>query len=119
MEEGILHYSIPWDCFEHVNRSSDHIADAMSYVVPTLTGNHAETKKETIMSKLFEMKPTIRGAAATNFTDDEIFTLIAETERDVSDLQKTVAKPVKLQEKIKAMQSEIEALVEYVDSRTV
>lgn len=54
---------------------------------------------------------------ATNFTDAEIFNMIANREQKIETLNKIQNKPKKLTQAIEAIQADIDALVKLVDER--
>jgi len=72
--------------------------------------------EEIIMTKI-ETVVRINNVDASNYTNDDIFSLIAKTEKDIEKLEAIKEKPTKLTAKIKAMQDSIKELVKIVDTR--
>ena len=64
-----------------------------------------------------ETKIFIFGTDASTMSDDQIVDRIFDIERQIETLQSVKNKPKKLVAKLNAMQDDIKALVEYVDSR--
>jgi hypothetical protein len=63
-------------------------------------------------------KPTlINGEPIDHFSDDQIFALIASTEKEIARLQAQETKPKKLEARIDMHKADIKALVEIVDGR--
>jgi hypothetical protein len=63
-------------------------------------------------------KPTlINGEPIDHFSDDQIFTLIASTEKEIARLQAQETKPKKLEARIEMHKADIKALVDIVDGR--
>lgn len=64
-----------------------------------------------------EVKTFISGIDSKDVSDDAIFNKIANLENEITQLDKTAAKPKKLIAKIEALQADIAALVAFVDAR--
>lgn len=80
------------------------------------------TKKEIIMqldksAPALETKFFIFGVDASTLTDDQIVAQIFEIENEISRLEAVKNKPKKLIAKIEAMNTDIAALVKFVDER--
>lgn len=80
-----------------------------------------QTNKEEDMTTnaapIIETVTRILGRDASTMTDDQIFQLIARQEGEIAMLSGIKAKSKKLEARIAEIQSGIEKLVEYVDSR--
>ena len=77
---------------------------------------HKFKPKEITMNKI-ETVVRINDADASDFSDDDIFDLIAKTEKDVEKLEAIKEKPKKLEAKIVKMQESIKELAKIVDER--
>lgn len=64
-----------------------------------------------------EVKTFISGIDSKDVSDDAIFNKIATLENEITQLDKTAAKPKKLIAKIEALQGDIAVLVAFVDAR--
>lgn len=125
---------IPPQCFylltnEKVIEHDDHV-DALSYQITghlNKAAKHFETcerKLEHIFkpkedSTMLNIKNVtlINGQDASELDNDQIFAMIANTEKQIKKLQEIEAKPKALEAKIKALKESIENLVKIVDSR--
>lgn len=76
------------------------------------------TKEPTMAAaKTIESKTFILGQDAEGMTDQDIFNLIAKTEKEIAALNAIQSKPKKLTSKIEEMQKDIDKLVKFVDER--
>ena len=70
--------------------------------------------------KIEEQVNIVMGAHISNaadYSDESIFTLIAEMEKEIEKLGEIKNKPKKLESELERMTDEIAALVKYVDGR--
>jgi len=76
-------------------------------------------EKENTMNHITKIETVVRinNTDASEYSDDDIFSLIAKTEKDIEKLEAIKEKPKKLTAKIKAMQASITELVKIVDTR--
>lgn len=75
--------------------------------------------KEDSIMKLVKVETVTRidNTDASEYSDDDIFALIAKIEKDIEKLEAIAEKPKKLEAKIKAMRASITALGKIVDAR--
>lgn len=76
-----------------------------------------ETKDEIMSNPNIETKTFIGGVDAVNLSDDQIFDAIAKVEKQIATLSGVLNKPKKLVAKIEALRDDVQALVDFVDSR--
>lgn len=76
-------------------------------------------EQEPTMSKPIEIttKTLVNGADIANFTDSQVYELIAAEEAKIAELDKIKTKPKKLVAEIEKRQAGIAALVAYLDSK--
>lgn len=68
-------------------------------------------------NKTIEIKTFIQGVDATQMTDAQIFSLIAEKEQEIEKLRSIKVASSKLAAAISALQDDVQHLAEFVDSR--
>lgn len=83
--------------------------------IPTPSNEETQMSQTTIA--VIESVTLIQGQPAVNKSDDDIFGLIAKLEQQKASLSNIKNQPKKLLAKIEAIDSDIAALVEYVDGR--
>ena len=80
--------------------------------------NNVNVKKEKPMSGIkLETKIFLNGRDASDFSDAEIFSAIAQVEGEIERLEKIKHKPEKLKKAIAKLESDIDDAVKYVDAR--
>jgi hypothetical protein len=87
----------------------------------TSLSTDTSTPKETNMNfnlPAVELRTFIFGEQARDLSDNEIFAAINSIELNIEVISRTKTKPAKLKAKIEALQSQVEELVKYVDSRS-
>lgn len=96
------------------NKAREH-AHKAKHEPKQLTNPKPKTMEITVNK--IETKTFINGSDAATLSDDQIFLLIARTEKDIEKLEAIKEKPKKLTIKITAMKNSVLELIKIVDSR--
>lgn len=133
-ERDSIRKALAWYYLHHYNDSAASPEEEYKYTTEALKEHmrlfpneykqaeaktNLTSKEEIEMSYKVETRVFIGETLAKDVTDDAIFGMIAKLEKDVESLEKTKARPKKLQAKIDSLKQEIADLVKYVDERGV
>jgi len=99
---------------DRIKQPHDDLLDTLRFTKQFTKFNKQENTMS--MTKI-ETVVRINNADASEYSNDDIFSLIAKTEKDIEKLEAIKEKPIKLTAKIKAMQDSIKELVKIVDTR--
>jgi hypothetical protein len=95
-----------------------HISNAQ-YHFDRVNKELNKINQEKIMTpeQVFQERKYIDGVNAKELTDEDIYNVINDVEKEIERLNKMKTKPKKVEAKIKAFEEQLKKLVEFVDSR--
>lgn len=101
---------------ERAQRLQAYYAKQAGYPATTDTDTTTDTQENT-MSKLVTIKHLINGKDMDSMSDSDLYATISTTELEIERLDKIKTKPKRLVRHIEALKSDLQKLVELIDSR--